>query len=140
MQRHQAAEMIVLLENYIEKRRQARDRAFERWLADTLGWARQFTAAELHGLQEVPPSHLMSMGLKPAIDAWAGIDRTVAIESLQHVKCEPITLESIREAMVRALEYRPPPPTKPWLRRERAHELIAEGVSPALISAMFEIY
>lgn len=118
----------------------AREAAFERWLADTLGHAREHRARDFE-IVEVPPGHLMTSSASAAFGAWAGIDRSVAPASLLDVRPEPITLEMIREGMRRLLEHRPsPPPFKPWLPRHRADELIRDGVSPVLIRECFQIY
>lgn len=129
--------------SYHAKWMRAREAAFERWVADMLGHAREHRAAEYSPLAivEVPPGHLMTSGAAAAFGAWAGIDRSVAPTSWLNVKPEPITLEMIREGMRRLLEHRPsPPPVKPWLPRHRADELIADGVSPALIREHFQIF
>lgn len=142
MQRYLAAEMLVLLERYVEKWMQAREAAFERWLADTLGHAREHRASEF-AIVEVPPRHLMTSSAAAGFAAWAGIDRSVAPESWATMQrtTKPITIEMIKEGMRRMLEYRPPPPVvKPWLPRHRAEELIAEGVSPALIIELFSLF
>ncbi|HUS27569.1 MAG TPA: hypothetical protein VMZ53_03650 [Kofleriaceae bacterium] len=123
-----------LLEDYLAKWQAVREARVVKCLADMLGHAREHTA-----IVEVPPRHAMSRSLC----AYYGIDRTAHPESLAGWRSsnqEPFSIATFREAMVRLLAYEPPPPAKPWITRQRAAQLEAEGVRRSLIEAVFEIY
>ncbi len=67
------------------------------------------------------------------------IDRT-AIASLQWSgPAEPFSLATFREAALRILNKPEPPPVQPWISRQRAAQLVSEGIPRALIEKHFAI-
>jgi hypothetical protein len=126
-------EIEELLESYYRRWLAAREARVEKCIADLLGHAREHTA-----IVEVPPRHAMSTTL---VGAFAGIDRSVHPESLQWARpTEPFSFETFRTAFLRILAMPVLPPVKPWITRQRAEQLEADGVRRSLIETVFEVY
>lgn len=124
----------IALERYLERWQRARAARVEKCIADILGHAREHTA-----IVEVPPRHTMSMHVG---DSFAGINRGVHPEPLQWARqpSEPFTLEQFKQAILSIFAAPVLPPVKPWISRQRAAQLVSEGISMRMLETVFEIY